>query len=137
MTNLITKFARVVTFFKINIWRIRLSDLPRRKAFIIRQVRIIILAIRGVAKDNCPLRASALTFYSLLSIVPVAAMIFGIAKGFGFEKYLRTQLLEKFPGQEEVLIHVIDSAHSCKQWALPQGYPRPPSVPHIQGSKTP
>ena len=34
-------------------------------------------------------------------------MAFGIAKGFGFEKRLQKQLLEKIPGQEEVLIQVV------------------------------
>jgi membrane protein len=48
------------------------------------------------------LRASALTFYTLLSIVPVVAMAFGVAKGFGLEKILEAQLLAKLEGQPEV-----------------------------------
>ncbi|TAJ14769.1 YihY/virulence factor BrkB family protein [Marinilabiliaceae bacterium JC017] len=72
--------------------------------------RIVILAIRGFIKDNCPQKASALTYYSLLSIVPVAAMAFGIAKGFGFEKNLRTELENKFSGQEEVVSWIMDFA---------------------------
>jgi len=58
------------------------------------------------------LRASALTLYSLLGIVPVLAMAFGIAKGFGFERFLQKDLLERFQGQEEVAIRIIDFAHS-------------------------
>jgi membrane protein len=70
------------------------------------------LTTRGFGQDQCPLRASALTFYSILSIVPVVAMAFGIAKGFGFQEVLEKQLLERFSGQEEVMMRVVDFAHS-------------------------
>lgn len=82
------------------------------KYFLIKQLRILLLATRGFGQDQCPLRASALTFYSILSIVPVVAMAFGIAKGFGFQEVLEKQLLERFSGQEEVMIRVVDFAHS-------------------------
>ena len=75
-------------------------------------MRIILLAIRGYDEDRCILRASSLTFYTLLSIVPIVAMFFGIAKGFGFEKRLQTELFEKFPGQEEILNQVIGFSNS-------------------------
>jgi membrane protein len=71
------------SFIRAGIWRIRLADLPFGKSFLIRQLRIIILAFRGYDEDRCLLRASSLTFYTLLSIVPVAAMFFGVAKGAG------------------------------------------------------
>lgn len=82
------------------------------KYFLIKQLRILLLATRGFGQDQCPLRASALTFYSILSIVPVVAMAFGIAKGFGFQEMLENQLMEKFSGQEDVMIRVVDFAHS-------------------------
>lgn len=58
--------------------------------------------------DECYLRASALTFYSLLSIVPVLAVIFGIAKGFGFEKIIQEDLAQKFVDQKEVFDKFIE-----------------------------
>ncbi|MHC4456248.1 MAG: YihY/virulence factor BrkB family protein, partial [Planctomycetota bacterium] len=66
--------SRVINFLKTDIWRIRLKNYPRSKSFFLRQLRIIVLAIRGFDEDKCRFRASALTFYSLLSIVPVIAM---------------------------------------------------------------
>ena len=100
------------SFIRADIWRIRLADLPFGKSFLIRQLRIIILAFRGYDEDRCLLRASSLTFYTLLSIVPVAAMFFGVAKGFGFERRLEKELFEKFAGQEEVLSQVINFSNS-------------------------
>ena len=42
----------------------------------------------------------------------IVAMIFGIAKGFGFEKKLEEMLIEKMSGQEEMLREVLDMANS-------------------------
>jgi membrane protein len=107
--DLISKFFN---FIKVDIWRIRLADLPFGKSFLIKQLRMIILAFRGYDEDRCLLRASSLTFYTLLSIVPVVAMFFGVAKGFGFERRLQEELFNRFPGQEEVLNQVISFSNS-------------------------
>jgi membrane protein len=48
----------------------------------------------------------------MISIVPVAAMAFGIAKGFGFEKMLVEQLRDKLAGHEDILANVIQFSHS-------------------------
>ncbi|MCH7912048.1 MAG: YihY/virulence factor BrkB family protein, partial [Deltaproteobacteria bacterium] len=105
-------FSETIQFLKTDIWRIRSSKLTGQKSFWIRQLRIILLAIRGFGEDKCQLRASALTYYSLMSIVPVAAMAFGIAKGFGFEKLLEEKILGGLPGQEEVAQQIIGFARS-------------------------
>jgi len=112
MPDILTIKQKIINFIKTDIWRIRIKSLPRRKSFFIKQLRILLLATRGFGQDKCLLQASALTFYSILSIVPVVAMAFGIAKGFGFQKLLENLLFEKFSGQEEVMIQVVDFARS-------------------------
>lgn len=112
LPDLRQRAMQAIGFLTTDIWRIRRKDLPRPRSFVIRLLRIILLTFRGLAEDRCQLRASSLTFYSLLSIVPVLAMIFGIAKGFGFEKNLREILLERLAGQEQVAIRVIDFSHA-------------------------
>ncbi len=112
MQNILLAISRFIDFMKDDIWRIRLENLPRKKSFFIKQLRIFLLSTRGFAEDKCYLRASALTFFSLISIVPVVAMSFGIAKGFGFEKLLQKRLLEQFAGQGEIVMKIIDFAHS-------------------------
>ena len=104
--------SNLMSFVRTDIWLIRLDDLPFGRSFLIKQLRMIILAFRGYDEDRCLLRASSLTFYTLLSIVPVVAMFFGVAKGFGFERRLQKQLFERFPGQEEILNQVINFANS-------------------------
>jgi len=112
MTTLGAKIKEAAKFVKSDIWKIRLKDQPKNRSFLIKQLRIILLAFRGFDEDKCTLRASALTFYSLLSVVPVLAMIFGIAKGFGFEQKLESQLAEKLAGHEDILVQALDFAHS-------------------------
>jgi len=112
MVDILSLKAKITEFIRVGIWRVRLKDISRTKYFFIKQLRILILATRGFAKDKCTLSASALTFYSILSIVPVVAMAFGIAKGFGFQKLLEKELLGKFQGQEEVMNRVVAFAHS-------------------------
>jgi membrane protein len=106
------RIPRVIQFLKTDIWRIRDRDLPGAKFFLIRLLKVVILTFRGISEDRSPLRASALTFYSLLSIVPVAALVFGIAKGFGFEKALEKGLLKNLEGQEEVVNWILQFAHA-------------------------
>ena len=69
--------------------------------------KVIIFAVKGFKEDRCDLRASSLTLFTLLSIVPVMAMAFGIAKGFGFQTMLEKRVLELFAGQEEIIQNVL------------------------------
>jgi len=104
-------YHTIIKFIKEDVWRIPLKTMPKYKLFLIKQLRIIIFAIRGLNESDVSLRASALTYYSMLSVVPVAAMGFGIAKGFGFEEYLNKQLTKNFSQQQEVLKWIIDFAN--------------------------
>jgi len=98
---------RIQHFLTEELWRIPRKELPLVKSILLKQLRIIVLALRRFSKDKCTLRASALTFYTLLSIVPVLALAFGIAKGFGFEALLQQKIFELFQGQEEVIERAI------------------------------
>jgi Predicted membrane protein len=106
------KFFDTVQFLNADIWRLQAHKLPPRRSFWITQLRIVLLAVRRFNLDKCELRASALTFYSLLSIVPVVALAFAVAKGFGVEKVLGEQLMAKMQGQEEVAERIIGFAQS-------------------------
>jgi membrane protein len=103
---------KLIDFLDRDIWRIPTRKLPRRRSFLIKQLRVILLAVREFRGNQCQLNASALTFYTLISIVPIAAMAFGIAKGFGLDQMLEKQLLAKFPGQEETMGQIIGFANN-------------------------
>ena len=103
---------RIIAFLTTDIWRLRLTHFTRQRAFLIKLLRILVLAIRGFKEDKCPLRASALTFYSLLSVVPIVAMLFGIARGFGLDSLLEKELIDKFPEHQVVVSQIISFSNS-------------------------
>ena len=99
-------------YLKHDIWNQRPDNLPLAKKLWTGIIRIILMVSRGVKVNQFQLRASSLTFFSFLSIVPLLAMAFGFSKMFGLEKTLEKELMQNFPGQEEVLIRVIEMARS-------------------------
>ena len=112
------KIMRLIKFFRHDIWRTRISDLPKRDQMIIRQSRIIMRTIMGFKDNKCVLRASSLTFFTLLSIVPVLAMAFGVAKSFNLQAILEHQLrnaFDKMKGTEDVVQKIIDFSQNQLQ----------------------
>ncbi|MEE2703350.1 MAG: YihY/virulence factor BrkB family protein [Myxococcota bacterium] len=60
-------------------------------------VRFGIRTIEGFQRDRCLLRASALTYSTLLAVVPLLAVVLAVLKGAGFDELLRPFLLDRFP----------------------------------------
>jgi len=103
---------RLIHFLSVDIWEIRAQNLNRLQALALGLLRRGMLIGQAFFADNCGLRASALTFFSILSIVPVMALSFGISRGFGFEKMLQREFIERFPGHEEASREIIQFADS-------------------------
>ena len=97
------------------IWHTSLYDISKRRSFVIKQLRIVVLTARGFTNDKVQLRASALTFYSLLSVIPVAAIAFAIAKGFGFDQNLEQLITKEFQAHQEVLNWLLLNARNALQ----------------------
>lgn len=66
--------------------------------------RQYIVAIKKFNLDKGTLNASALTFYTMFALVPILAAAIGIARGFGLDEFLRTQISNAFVGQESVIL---------------------------------
>lgn len=99
---------------KVNelIWRSP-KGLNRWESALYKQLRIIVLAARGFTNDKVQLRASALTFYSLLSLVPVVAIAFAIAKGFGLDQNLKQAIIDNSQFQSEVTDWLLSNASNA------------------------
>jgi len=60
-------------------------------------------------EDKCKLYAGALTFVTLLTLVPFLAFIFAISKGLGISEYIRQIVLTKLVlGRQEILLKIIE-----------------------------
>lgn len=112
---MIKKIRNLISFLNHGIWDMdNLPDKKFKKLFY-KQIRIIILAIKGYLKHNGNLSASALTFFSLLSVVPVLAMAFGVAKGFGLDNILEEEIRKNLYGQGEVVEKLIEFSRTMLQ----------------------
>lgn len=85
--------------------------LKKSVPFWIRQRRIIYLLYKGIKRENIYIKASALTFFTILSVIPMVALAFGIAKGFGLSDELRAQIIMQFHNQEQVMNWILDFAN--------------------------
>jgi len=103
---------KLINFFNEELWQANSPDTSPSsfKTYSLHYLKIFTLSVKGFIKDHGTLRASALTLYTLLSIVPIIAMLFGVAKGFGFEKTLEQQILEQVPDQDTLILQLIDMA---------------------------
>jgi len=104
----INKFKELQKFLHEDLWKVKVTSLPRSKAFLYRQLRILMITFSEFEKDKCAEKASALTYFTLLSVVPVVAMAYGISTAFGMEEYLMDELSLYFSGQGEVLKKIIE-----------------------------
>lgn len=96
------------TFFREEIWAPDLSTKSRRRSFLIRQVRVYILAFKGFFEDRAAVRAAALTYFTMLSIVPIFAIAFVIARNFGFEERFEEMIRNNMQGQEAIINRVTE-----------------------------
>ncbi len=95
MSALHTLIDRSRNFLDHELWEMDATDKPWWRRALINQGQILALVVRGFISDGCMLRASALTFTTLLSLVPLLALVFSVLKGFGVQNELEPLLLEQ------------------------------------------
>ncbi len=104
---------RLRRWFSEDLWKTRARDLPHPARIPFRFLKILLLAGRSFLRGQDSVRAAALTLYTLLSIVPVTALFFGIAKGFGLDARLEEWLLRQFADQQDVMRPLIEMSHKA------------------------
>jgi len=101
--------GRVARHFRQDIWSKELAglDLWRRRAYM--ASRVLYMVVTGFLADHCIIRASALTFTTILSIVPLLAVAFSISKGFGLQnaEFFRDFLMGVSAGRTEVVDKIL------------------------------
>ena len=101
-------YERLQSFFTEQIWGAPGAGVRRGQAFLYRLSRIAYSSVRGFFDNRLTVRAAALTYFSVLSIVPFLAFAFAILKGFGayssfIEGTVRPYLQQTFTGNEALL----------------------------------
>lgn len=74
-----------------------------RDRWAVKAVKIINLTVRSFLDRDLQMRSCALTYNTVLAVVPALAMLFAIARGFGFQNLLQSELFRYFPAQRQAL----------------------------------
>jgi membrane protein len=117
MKNPVKWITQTYNSIRTDIWKTPMDRLTGNNAYWIRQVRIIYMVFKGIRRDNIYIKASALTFFTILSVIPLIALAFGIAKGFGLQDELRAQIIMQFHNQEQVMAWILDFANNMLEEA--------------------
>ena len=93
------KFKQMQAFLQNRIayllWEQNSLELGLPQRIILRQIQIIILVVRDFTINQCLLRASALTYYTILSLVPLLGLTFALLKTFGVQNLLQPWIMDK------------------------------------------
>lgn len=97
-------FTNWIRFFTNDIWNIADNNLHPVCKCLLTCARVLILSCQQFINDRISVRASALTYSSLLSLIPILAILFAIARGFGFDNLMELQLRHGIASQQSELI---------------------------------
>ncbi len=81
-------------FMVSDVWDIELTSLSTLGQIGVKTLRVFHLVFKGFKDDECPLHASALTFSTLMAIVPVLAFSLAMARGFGAADNAKARIRE-------------------------------------------
>lgn len=107
---------KIVQYITKDIWVKKEHEYKsRRTRWAVRQFKVFIFTAQGIGQHSILVRSAALTFYTLMSLVPIAALVFSVMKGFGFEARLNEYLHEQFPQYRVLIDQVLTFANAMIQ----------------------
>ncbi len=106
------KISALWKFLTYDIWRITEDEVTRTTFSVYNVIKTLYLCITRFTQDQLPNKASALTYSTLLAIVPILAILFAIARGFGFENIVESQVVSGFGGPSETTEYIFQFVDS-------------------------
>lgn len=102
-------YQRLVDFYSRDLWEPHAGWLS---SFFFSLMRRIVITTRSFINERMQYRASALTYSTLFSIVPLLAIIFAIARGFGLRELIEEWIRNSFVAQPEIIDTLIGFVNS-------------------------
>src|SRR5664279_3292692 len=100
--------TRLSCFFSTTLWHLEPEMFTGIKRHLVKYLQILALVTRDFRDDQCLLRASALTFTTILSIVPFFALTFAVLKGFGVHNKIEPLVLDQVAaGSQETVARIV------------------------------
>ena len=107
----------IIKFLTYDVWRMTAENVSGTFRYVISIIKALFLSVRFFVSDRMMDKASALTYYTMLAIVPLFAMILGIAKGFNVQDVLQETLANTETGQDETITYIFRFADSYLEHA--------------------
>ncbi|MFA6813767.1 MAG: YihY/virulence factor BrkB family protein [Bacteroidaceae bacterium] len=109
MKKNITNIWRFITY---DIWRITENEVTKTTFSIYTIIKTTLLCVNHFTTNRIGNKASALTYSTLLAIVPMMAILFAIARGFGFDNLMELQFRHGMGSNRETSGAIINFANS-------------------------
>ena len=103
---------RLIQFLKVDIWQVQREDISPLRYLLYEVIKKVLLAVEYFTTKRMMDSAAALTYSTLLAIVPIMAVVFAIARGFGYNKYIETWFREALSSQPQVAEAIIGFVNS-------------------------
>lgn len=106
------RINNLVDFLKVGIWSVDRHDVSPGRYIFYEIIKKLLLAIECFTTKRMIDSAAALTYSTLLAIVPIMAVLFAVARGFGYNRYLETwfrDLLSSQPQAADVIVGFVNS----------------------------
>ena len=107
---------RVKKFVTKDIWSFELYQKGPLRRAVANVVKVVVIAVRTFLDDKVMTKAAALTYSTLFAIVPILALIFAVARGFGFENIVTSLLQNGIIGENESLNAVMQFIDGYMQY---------------------
>lgn len=107
---------RITVFVTKDIWSFEMYQKGPLRRAIANTVKVLVIAVRTFLDDKVMTRAAALTYSTLFAIVPILALIFAVARGFGFENIVTGLLKNGIIGENESLNSVMQFIDGYMQY---------------------
>lgn len=104
--------AKALQFVTVDIWSLNVKKITGFTSKLIRVLQITVLVTKDFMQKRFVEKASALTYYTILSLVPIIAMAFGFAKGFGFDKDIENYLITLFADKQDIVDMILEFSES-------------------------
>lgn len=105
LSERIDKLKKRVTdmwrYGSVGIWSERDNSLK------VKLIKTVNLSVRSFLNADIQSQACAMTYRTVLAIVPALAMMFALGRGFGLQKILENELYSVFHAQHELISHAI------------------------------
>lgn len=113
------KTKRLKSFFSEEIWELELEELSKAKARFIKYVKVAMITAKTYAQQKIGPQAVALSYLSVMALVPFLAIVFAITGGLGVDGLLKDFMYSNFSANQGVIDtvlsfsqNIIDTARS-------------------------